>query len=144
MIAASPYRTRVVFERLSRVSISRGHLFRLLAIGSGAAALYHLLGALGFLPNSVSPVWRHVLFVAIDMVGIWYFQKRPAWLFPAYVALVVQQTLTHGQQAIEQWRTLGTLDLISIIDLAALYIGLVALCVDLAGRFRGQRSGNTN
>jgi hypothetical protein len=129
-------------SKSSVTQTGRVFLFRLLAVGSAIAAIYHLAGAFGILPGNHSPVWRHVLFVAIDVIIVWYLLNRPLWMFPLYVILFVQQAVSHGSHIIKLWHQQHSVDYISVVDLAALSTGLVLLTIDLRDRLRNPPAHN--
>jgi hypothetical protein len=109
--------------------------FKMLAVGAIVAAFYHLAAALGQIPGNTSPLWRHLLFVGIDIVLAIYLLKRPVWGFPFFCLLFLQQAVSHGEAAIRRFRA-GQIDTISIIDLSVLAIALILLIVDLRGRLK--------
>ena len=104
--------------------------FVILALLSALASVYHVCGAFGLLANDTTSAMRHLVFVAIDIAGVWYFLNRPLMLFPLFVAMVVQQTLSHGARALRQWEDFRHVDIISVITLGALYVGLVLLVLE--------------
>ncbi len=116
--------------------------FRILAAGAVLAAAYHAAGLADLLPNSRTPDWRHALFIGIDLVLAGYLLRRPLWMFPLFVLLFVQQAVSHGQYALELWRTRHEFDYISLIDLVALSLALVLLSLDLKDRLRNRPAHN--
>jgi uncharacterized membrane protein len=124
------------------VSINRDLCFRILAIGAVLAAGYHAAGLAGLLANSQAPAWRHALFIAIDLVLAWYLLRRPLWMFPLFVLLFIQQAVSHGRHAIDLYRSRHVIDYISLVDLAALSIGLVLLTLDARNRLRNRPTHN--
>ena len=105
--------------------------FAMLALFSALASVYHVCGVLGMLANDATSLMRHLVFVAIDVVGVWYFLKRPLVVFPLFLAIVVQQTVSHGTRAVRQWETLRQVDVISFVTLGALYVGLALLILEI-------------
>jgi hypothetical protein len=112
----------------------RQRLFTALAAGSALAVAYHIAGAAGLLGSDATPVLRHLLFVGIDSVGVWYLLKRPIVLLPVFIALCVQQAQSHGGRALRWWTLDGRVDVISLVTLLGLAIALVALVLDARDR----------
>jgi hypothetical protein len=90
--------------------------------------LYHLKGI--FFPNSITPAWRHAIFVVINAIGIYGVLKRPSWFIYFALVLTVQQFYSHGSYAIHLWQTQNKLHWISIADLILLPILLLLLYID--------------
>jgi hypothetical protein len=109
-------------------------LFNALAAGSAVAAAYHVAGAAHLPGIDAAPVWRHLLFAAIDSAGIWYLLRRPIGLLPVFVCLCIQQANSHGGRALRWWTIDGRIDVISIATLTGLAIALVALVLDARDR----------
>jgi hypothetical protein len=108
--------------------------FQILAACSAAAACYHVLGTWGLLADDQTPVWRHALFVTIDLFGAWYLLRRPLLLLPCFLALVAQQYGSHGSRLVLWWTIDGRVDLLSIGTLLALNIAAVLLVLDARDR----------
>lgn len=79
---------------------SRLGVFRFFAGLAAGVAAYHLIGVFGGLPNSPSSPTRHAAFVLVSVVGVWYLLRRPLPLLPAFAALAIQQTISHGGRAL--------------------------------------------
>ncbi len=62
--------------------------FAMLALFSALASVYHVCGVLGMVANDATSSMRHLVFVAIDVVGVWYFLKRPLVLLPCFLRLL--------------------------------------------------------
>jgi len=62
-------------------------------------ALFHVHAAL---THSV-PVWRHVLFTAINLGVAWGCWRRPRWFIGAFGLLLVQQLYSHGLDLAQAW-----------------------------------------
>lgn len=69
-------------------------LFRLFALLSLVAAVYHAIGL--FHPLNGSPTWRHVLFIAIDLFCVYGFLRHPHGFVWFFGASAVQQCYGHG------------------------------------------------
>jgi hypothetical protein len=109
-------------------------IFTWCAIGMGCAVAYHAAGAFGFLTSDTTPVWRHLLFVVIDALGIWYFLRRPVIVLPVFALLFAQQIYSHGGRVLRWWTVEHRVDTISIITLTGLTIACVALVIDARDR----------
>jgi hypothetical protein len=122
-----------------RHAIIRNHIFKLLAIGGLLAASWHALAATGVLRSVEGVIWRHWLFVGIDIMVAGYFLKRPLWILPIFAILVVQQTVSHGARAIRIWRDAGQVDWLSIVDLAGIFLAFALLIIDARARLAKRR-----
>jgi hypothetical protein len=98
--------------------LSREHLFRVCALLAIAAAAFH---ALALTSPSIArieydptyPVWRHVLFIAIDLSLAPLFLRRPPWFVWVYAALTLQMLSGHARGVWRQWTNGQPLDWIS-------------------------------
>jgi membrane-anchored glycerophosphoryl diester phosphodiesterase (GDPDase) len=109
-------------------------LFRLLSLAALLAAAYHLAGVLGYLPDSRAPMWRHMLFVGIDIAASIYLNYRPLWALPLFVVLTVQQSWSHGYALYSHWQNMLNIDWLSLATLIGLYAGLALLMCDAKRR----------
>jgi hypothetical protein len=117
----------------------RGHIFKLLAIGALLAASWHALAATGVLRSVEGVIWRHWLFVGIDIIVAGYFVKRPLWVLPLFAILVVQQSISHGARAIRIWQDSDHVDWLSIVDLTGIFMALALLIMDARARLAKRR-----
>jgi hypothetical protein len=104
-------------------------LFYLFAILSLLAAIYHFTGI--FCKINSSPLWRHTLFVVVDLYCIYGFLKRPKSFVYFYLVLIVQQYYSHGQYLIKLWGLEHKMHWISFATLALMTIGLICLLADI-------------
>jgi hypothetical protein len=86
-------------------------LFIVFAILSGAAAIYHFTGI--FYKLNSSPVWRHVVFIFINIISIYGLLKRPQWFTQFFFVLMVQQLYSHGRDLLWHWNHEHRIDWIS-------------------------------
>jgi hypothetical protein len=70
-------------------------IFALLAF---AAMLYHTYNVIK--PFDATPVWRHSLFIGINMICIYGLLKRPDWFIWFFGILTLQQLYSHGSHFI--------------------------------------------
>jgi hypothetical protein len=64
------------------------------------------------------PVWRHILFVMIDVIFAGFLVWRPMWLIWPYTVLAVQQIKGHGGGAWTVWHRGGPITWTFWINLA--------------------------
>jgi hypothetical protein len=103
-------------------------IFFAFAILSIMAAIYHLIGI--FYKINDSPIWRHSLFVIINLFCVFGFIKRPRYFIYIYVVLIIQQYYSHGQHLIKLWDLEHKIHWISLFVLILLPIGLICLLTD--------------
>ena len=111
-------------------------IFVLFAGGCVLGALYHAVAALMPELGIYGPRWRHGLFVGVDLFTAWYFLRRPLWLLPAYVALVVQQFNGHGRYLVTLWQAEHRIHWLALVSPIGLTFGLVLLGYDAWLRYR--------
>ena len=99
--------------------------FAVLAVFAG---IYHLVGV--FYKINESPVWRHVIFAAINIFCVYGFLKRPKYFVYFVAILLVQQFYSHGSYIINLWLEKGQIHWISVFDLLLLSIALFCLIDD--------------
>ena len=103
-------------------------LFKVFAGLACVAGIYHFIGV--FYKVDESPVWRHILFVAINIFCVYGFLKRPKY-FTWFVALLfVQQCYSHGTYMVNLGLQTKHIHWISVSDLLLLPIGLICLIED--------------
>jgi len=107
---------------------TRKKLFVVLAIFSLLAAIYHLTGV--FCKINESPVWRHALFVGINLFCVFGFLKRPNYFIYFFCLLFLQQYYSHGRHLIKLWHAQHAIHWISLFVLIALPVGLICLLED--------------
>jgi len=88
------------------------NLFIGLAILPFVAALYHLIGV--FYKVNNSPVWRHILFIGINIVCVYGLLKRPLWFIFFFLSLLIQQLYSHGGDILWHWQHEHRIDWISV------------------------------
>lgn len=114
---------------------AREILFKLLAAGALCAALYHAVGL--FYPINEAPVWRHALFVVINVVAAVCFIKRPACFLPIFALLMVQQFYSHGTFLFNTWQQTHSIDWPSVLVLVFMPLALWALWIDYREKKQG-------
>ncbi len=92
------------------------------------ASVYHLTGV--FFKINSSPVYRHLIFVFINLIGVYGFSKRPKYFIYFYCLLIIQQYYSHGQFLLKIWHSYHHVNWISLIVLILLPVGLIAMIDD--------------
>ena len=107
---------------------ARNNLFITLTALCGVTAIYHVVGV--FYVINDSPPWRHLLFVAINLLCAYGFLKRPQFFVYLFAILLVQQFYSHGSSIVNMWVEKKQIDWISIAVLIFLPVALVSLFED--------------
>lgn len=92
----------------------------LLAVGFGAAALYHLVAIVEPSFAEPSPTWRHALFVVVNGLVAAGLVRRFNYFPHAFSLLTVQQLISHGSYGWQVWTEQHRLDWASVIVLVAM------------------------
>jgi hypothetical protein len=114
--------------------VSRESLFRILAVLSAGAAVYHAAAFFHPAFGIGGAHWRHAVFCAIDFLCAWYIFRRPRWFVWAFSLLTIQQLCSHGARAWMLWRTEGRLDWLSFAVLIVMPCALALLMRDALDR----------
>ena len=94
-----------------------------------AAAVYHLIGALG-LAFFLAPQWRHTMWVAIDG-GMAYAMLHPRpWLIAPLAAITSWSLYSHGWLVFLIWRGTGQMDWLSLAVVIAMPLMLARVIRD--------------
>jgi hypothetical protein len=117
-------------------------LFYVFAILSLLAAIYHFTGIFYKINNS--PVWRHAIFVFVNLFCIYGFLKRPKYFIYFYIVLLIQQFYSHGQYLIQLWELEHKVHWISIGVLVLMPIGLICLLADFKTNKIADKRNNKN
>ncbi len=94
-----------------------------------AAALFHLIGALG-LAFYVSPQWRHALWAAIDGGMTYAMLRPPSWVIAPLAAITLWSFYSHGWLVFRIWRATGQIDWLSLCVIVVLPLILLRLICD--------------
>lgn len=89
------------------------------------AVIYHIVAA--FYSIDESPVWRHLLFIAINLFCVYGVLKRPRYFLYFFVLFIVQQYYSHGSYLVMLWQQKNKIHWISIFDL--LLLPLILMCL---------------
>jgi hypothetical protein len=100
-------------------------IFYAFAIISFIAMLYHIKGI--FYPTSLTPAWRHGIFVCINIICIYGVIKRPKWFIWFAAILTVQQWYSHGSYALNLWQTENKIHWVSLADIILLPLLIILL-----------------
>lgn len=93
-------------------------LARAFSVAFAASALFHASAALVPSLAPAAPAWRHLLFVALNLLSSVGFLRRPRWFTWAFGVLVVQQLISHGSDAWTQWFDHRRVDVVSLAVVA--------------------------
>jgi hypothetical protein len=104
---------------------ARDKLFKVFAALFLIAAVYHVIAV--FYKVDESPIWRHLLFVAINLFCIYGILKRPNFFLFFIALLLVQQYYSHGSYLVSLWNAKRQIHWISILDL--IFFSLVLICL---------------
>lgn len=120
--------------------MSRAHekTFRIVAGLFAVAAVYHAIALAIPAFDEIAypaayPLWRHVLFIAIDTAFAWLLLERPGWLIWPYSVLTIQVVFSHGGAALSSWQNDGRLDWMSIALVMAVICGFAQVYSDRRG-----------
>lgn len=109
---------------------SRNVLFKVFAVLASMTAIYHLLGL--FYKVAESPIWRHLVFVVINLFCIYGILERPKYFVYLVALLLIQQYYSHGTYLINLWNSKKQIHWVSFFDLLLLPIALICLIEDSA------------
>ena len=102
-------------QKLSNIKFELNLLFRIYALLFLISALYHLVGL--FYPKMLVPVplWRHALFLIINMLSLVLILYRTKWSLYYFIILTVQQVYSHSIRMYDFWILESKFDTISFI-----------------------------
>lgn len=106
----------------------RSNLFIVFALLFSLASIYHFVGIFYSVNNS--PIWRHFLFVGIDLYFVYGLLKRPKYFVYLFAIFLLQQFYTHGNYLINMWTEKKQVHWISVFTIILLPIALIALIVE--------------
>ena len=109
-------------------SKTRHKIFIVFAILFFAPLCYHMAGAIK--PFDATPVWRHTLFIGINVICIYGLLKRPNWFVWFFGILTLQQLYSHGSHFINLVRE----NKVNLIDAAVLLLMPVVFILLLKDR----------
>jgi uncharacterized membrane protein len=116
---------------------TRNISFKVFAALSCLAAIYHFIGV--FYKVDESPIWRHLLFVVINLFCAYGILKRPKYFVYLVGLLLVQQYYSHGTYMVNLWIEKKQVHWISVFDLLLLPIALFCLIEDCKMKNRGKQ-----
>jgi hypothetical protein len=103
-------------------------IFYAFAIISFIAMVYHIKGV--FYPTTVTPAWRHSIFVFVNIISIYGVIKRPRWFIWFAIILTIQQWYSHGSYALHLWQTENKIHWMSVGDVILLPVLVWLLFID--------------
>jgi hypothetical protein len=107
---------------------TRKFWFKIFALLFLMASAYHLIGI--FYPLDTSPIWRHSIFVAINLCCSVLVLKRPKYFFYIAIVLSMQQYYSHGSYFLKLLKEEGKIHWLSIGVFILLPILLLLLWED--------------
>jgi len=107
---------------------SKSVLFKVFAALFAITSIYHMAGL--FVRINDSPIWRHLLFVDINLFCVYGFLKRPKYFVYLFALLLIQQYYSHGTALVQLWLDKKEIDWISVFDLIILPVALICLVED--------------
>lgn len=106
----------------------RNKLFVAFGVLSAMTALYHFISI--FYNLDLAPIWRHLVFVGVNLFCIFGFLKRPGYFVYFLAILLVQQYYSHGSYMVSLWCQRGQIHWISVFDLLLLPVALICVIED--------------
>lgn len=107
---------------------TRAIFFKVFAALSFFAAIYHFVDV--FYKVNDATIWRHLLFVLINLFCVYGILKRPKYFVYLAALLLIQQYYSHGTYMVNMWIEKKQIHWISVFDLLLLPIGLICLIED--------------
>lgn len=107
-------------QKLSNKKFVVNLLFRIYALLFLISALYHSIGL--FYPEMLVlvPLWRHVLFLIINILSIVLILNRIKWSLYYFIILTLQQVYSHSIRMYDFWVLENKFDTISFIIILVL------------------------
>ena len=105
-------------------------VFWIFGAGFGLGALFHLAALIDPTFGEPSPPWRHLLFLAINLVAAVGMVRRPRGFVIAFAALCAQQIFSHGTALLTIWRSAHRIDWASVVVLTLMPVALALLIRD--------------
>lgn len=107
---------------------TRQIFFKTYAVLALMIAIYHFWGI--FYKFGETPVWRHILFVFINLFCVYGVLKRPNYFFYFFCILCIQQYYSHGHYFIKLWAEKREIHWISVFEFFLLPIALICFIED--------------
>jgi len=104
---------------------TRSNLFVMFVVLFFLAAIYHFVGI--FYKVNDAPVWKHLLFVEIDLFCAYGILRRPKYFAYLFALFLLQQYYSHGTYLINMWNEKKQVHLISLFVLFVLPFALICL-----------------
>ncbi len=117
-----------IYLKGMKFTYARNIIFYLLAFCCFLAAIYHFVAL--FTKVDESPIWRHALFVCINVFCIYGCLSRPKFFIYFVVLLFLQQYYSHGSYLFNYWKTSHHIHWKSLLVLVLLPVGLICFWKD--------------
>lgn len=116
------------------MAFRRDWIYRLGAAALSAAAIYHLAAVLiptfaAYAYPSAYPLWRHLLFIVIDVTLGCLLLKQVRWVIWPMVLLTLQIYNGHGRYAWMAWSRESRIQWVDVISVIGATILLMLLIV---------------
>ena len=103
-------------------------IFIVFAVLAFCALVFHIKEI--FYPATITPAWRHAIFVLINCICIYGLLKRPKWFVWFVGLLTLQQWYSHGSYAVELWQTAHKIHWPSVGVLVLMPVSFILLIFD--------------
>ncbi len=107
---------------------TRKILFNVFGVIFLSAAAFHFVGL--FYKINDAPLWRHAIFIGIDIFCAYGILKRPKYFVYFMLLFLIQQYFSHGYYLVKIWQEKKQIHWISIFDILLLPIVLICLVED--------------
>lgn len=124
--------------------VSSDSIYRAGAAAFLVAAIYHLAASL--IPrfgdaaySDAYPLWRHALFIAVNVSAAWLLLKRIRWAVWVVALVTAQIYYGHGRYAWNSWvrdSRIEWIDLLTTLGATLLLILLIAISIRSARTYR--------
>jgi hypothetical protein len=97
---------------------------------SGVAVLaagYHALAIIAPSLGIEGAIWRHALFIGVNLLCAALVLRRPPWFVFAVAALTLQQLQSHGSHLMRLWAAEGRIHWLSLAPITLLPVTLALL-----------------
>jgi hypothetical protein len=116
----------------------KSHIFSIFALLLIIAGTYHVIGVFSHGSLPPSPIWRHFLFVLINIFGAFLLLRRPNWAYIPFSLITVQQIYSHGKRLISWWVNDVRIDIISIFVIVILPAITILLILEKRQQINGK------
>lgn len=112
-------------------------LFLFFSLFFVGAALYHFIGI--FHKINDAPVWRHTLFVIINLFCVYGLLKRPWYFLYFFFLFMLQQFNGHGRKALALLAEGQAIDWVGMCEMPILLAIFILLILDKCDKKKAER-----